>query len=86
MEKSILVIDTPESCAKCRMFSDVYTDMTCRGNGRTIDYPYPDNKIQDWCPLKGVPEKKGKNPYHNEHESGYVDGWNDCIDKILNGD
>lgn len=85
MGKSILVMDTPECCAKCRMFSDVYTDMTCRGNGRTIDYPYPDNKIQDWCPLQNAPEKKDKNPYHNEHESGYVDGWNDCIHQILNG-
>ena len=83
MGKSILVIDTPECCAKCRMFSDVYTDMTCRGNGRTIDYPYPDNKIQDWCPLKGVPERAD---HPNYCDNGRYDkGWNDCIDQILNG-
>lgn len=56
MGKSILVMDKPECCTKCRMFSDAYTDMTCRGNGRTIDYPYPDNKIQDWCPLQDMPD------------------------------
>ena len=25
--------------------------MTCRGNGKGIDYPYPDDKVQEWCPL-----------------------------------
>lgn len=52
MSKSILTIDTPDSCHKCPLFSDAYTDMTCRGNGRCIDYPYPRDKVQDWCPLK----------------------------------
>lgn len=51
MGKSILVIDTPECCDKCPLFSSAYTDMTCRGNGKGIDYPYPDDKVQEWCPL-----------------------------------
>lgn len=45
MSKSILVIDTPNNCNECPMFSSIYADMTCRGNRRTIDYPFPDNKI-----------------------------------------
>lgn len=34
MSKLILTIDTPDSCHKCPLFSDAYTDMTCRGNGQ----------------------------------------------------
>ena len=53
MSKAILVIDMPESCDKCPLFNDVYNDMCCLGlNNRTIDYPYPKDFRQDWCPLK----------------------------------
>ena len=33
----------------------------------------------DWCPLKKVPQRKDKDTY-NEH---YCDGYNDCLDEIL---
>lgn len=52
MSKAILVIDMPESCDKCPLFFGRYTDMGCRSlNNRTIDYPYPKDFRQDWCPL-----------------------------------
>lgn len=56
MGKSILVIDTPKSCSKCPIFQNIYNDMVCLGNHKTIDYPYPDNKVQDWCPLRQMQE------------------------------
>lgn len=57
--KAILVIDMPESCDKCPCFCGVYTDMCCKAlNNRTIDYPYPEDFRQDWCPLKPMPEKE----------------------------
>lgn len=80
MEKSILVIDTPDCCGKCPCFLETATDC-CGVNGEDIDA----NSKPNWCPLHDAPEKKAKNFYHNEHESGYVDGWNECVDKILNG-
>lgn len=53
MKKAVLIIDMPDSCSKCPLFSDFYTDMCCRGlNNRGIDYPYPKDFRQDWCPLK----------------------------------
>lgn len=79
MEKSILVMDTPESCGKCPCFLEVATDC-CGVNGKDIG----GQGKPDWCPLQDAPEKKAQNAYQNEHESGYVDGWNACIDKIMN--
>lgn len=53
MKKAVLIIDMPDSCSKCPLFNDVYSDMCCRGlNNRGIDYPYPEDFRQDWCPLK----------------------------------
>lgn len=98
MGKSILVMDTPECCMECQMcfhaddlsigkfeYRRLYS---CRFALSDVeDFYLPDilGEKPDWCPLQYAPEKKDKNPYHNEHESGYVDGWNDCLDKILNG-
>ena len=55
MSKSILVIDTPTSCSECPLFNGFYSDMTCRANSRSINYPYPENFRQDWCPLSPIP-------------------------------
>ena len=56
MSKSILVIDTPSSCSKCPLFGDYYSDMCCKGlNNRGINYPYPENFVQDWCPPSLLP-------------------------------
>lgn len=97
MGKSILVMDTPVCCMECPMC--FHADDISIGNleyrrlyscrfapSDAEDFYLPDilSKKPDWCPLQDVPEKKDKNPYHNEHESGYVDGWNACIDKIMN--
>lgn len=88
MSKSILIIDTPESCAKCPIFFGTYADMTCRGNGRTIDYPFPDNRIAEWCPLKEIPQKKPEieiRKNNDYRENFYINGYNDCLDEILGG-
>lgn len=87
MSKSILVIDTPECCCQCR-FSDADGDYCCLKENMVSDSNMISeeeylNKKPDWCPLQNAPDKKDKNTYHNEHESGYVDGWNDCLDEIL---
>jgi hypothetical protein len=52
MSKSVLVMDTPENCGKCKFISGFW----CRAmNGRRV----PNNDvIPNWCPLKPLPEKK----------------------------
>lgn len=57
--KAFLIIDMPDSCSKCPLFSDFYSDMCCNGlNNRSINYPYPKDFRQKWCPLKPVPDKR----------------------------
>ncbi len=100
MEKAILVIDMPNSCDKCPLFNGYYADMSCRGlNNRGIDYPYPEDFRQDWCPLKPAPEKiavpnwddsiKAENENAEKvgmymYDRGHYRGYNICIEKILN--
>lgn len=84
MNKSILVIDMPESCAKCPLFGDHYADMCCKGlNNRGINYPYPKDFRQDWCPLREIPEIKLSNvPYEADYPS-YARGFYDCLYNIM---
>lgn len=84
MKKAILVIDMPDSCRECPFFGSRYTDMCCGGmNNRTIDYPYPKDFKQDWCPLKAIPEIKLSNiPYEADYAS-YARGFYDCLYEIM---
>ena len=81
MNKAILVIDMPESCDKCPLFHGFYTDMTCGANNCGIDYPYPKDFRQNWCPLKEIPDRKDVNWLADN--AGWLCGWNDCLKEIL---
>lgn len=81
MNKAILAIDMPESCDKCPLFHGFYTDMTCGANNRGIDYPYPKDFRQNWCPLKEIPYRKDVNWLADN--AGWLCGWNDCLKEIL---
>lgn len=78
MSKSVLVIDTPEDCGKCKFISEFW----CRAmNGRRV----PNNDvIPNWCPLKPLPEKM-TGVVLTEHWGGVKKGWNACIDAITGG-
>lgn len=87
MSKSILVIDTPENCAKC----DLKDGYFCGITKRWID---EDCFLKpDWCPLRDLPEKKLKVKYQgngcfgiNEAmKNSFNTGFNACIDEILKG-
>lgn len=86
MGKSILVMETPEHCIDCPChFAYENGTVWCGKENKELLADDIETFKPDWCPLLDAPEKKDKNSYHNERESGYVEGWNDCIDKILNG-
>lgn len=87
MSKSILIIDTPNSCSKCPIKSQLYDiHYICCVNHRRIIIPGKEDK-PDWCPLKEIQEKK---IYDSLSEGNPVkawgNGWNACLDEILNGD
>lgn len=100
MSKSVLVIDTPETCLDCRFcyeldegveaccsISDDDKDASLM---KKIDceYGYCQGK-PDWCPLKPLPEKK---EYVDPTSSAKAKkniiavGWNTCINMIVKGD
>ncbi len=57
MSKAMLIMDMPERCAGCKL-SICLKDI---GIGRcfaTMELIDNFNKMQDWCPLREVPEKK----------------------------
>ena len=58
MNKSILIIDTPNSCADCSLKRGLF----CGENGNSLyEYIHYDESLNDkpsWCPLKPLPEKK----------------------------
>ena len=84
MSKAILVMDMPDSCDECPLFCNYYSDMCCGGlHNRTIDYPYPENFRQEWCPLKVIPEKLKSTNSLDEYEDGFVAGWNNFIEENL---
>lgn len=60
MSKAIVILDKmPESCDQCPLFNRFYSDMSCGAmQNRGINYPYPDDHRQSWCPLKEVEDDK----------------------------
>ena len=90
MSKAILILEKPNSCSECPLFCGHYSDMSCGGlNNRGINYPYPKDFRQDWCPLKELPEKqdldisKITDRDYLQYAGEYESGWNACLNEIL---
>ena len=77
-------MEMPESCDKCPCFHGYYSDMCCGvANNRGIDYPYPKDFRQRWCPLKPLPEEEVVEDLLDEYGDGWTDGWNAFREAIL---
>lgn len=78
MSKSILVIDTPESCIKCPLIKPISTftsqGYSCSRNDKKINHILDK---PDWCPLLDLPEK------YEPVSMNFERGFNACIDEIL---
>ena len=86
MSKSVLVIDTPESCRSCYLRGFTLNLQYCRGKLKDIKDV---STKPDWCPLKPLPEKKEYIvPIDNvESQKDIIAvGWNACIDEITGGE
>lgn len=89
MSKSVLVIDTPESCRSCYLRGFTLALQYCKVESEHIK----DTSVKpDWCPLKPLPDKmKSTGVYGREYFQSngkmpsYKIGWNDCIDEITGG-
>ena len=86
MSKSVLVIDTPETCYSCYLRKLIRNWSYCAVKSERIKNAMVK---PDWCPLKPLPEKMKVTGIYNYAylEAGgkppsYKIGWNDCIDAI----
>lgn len=79
MNKSILVLNTPENCCKCPLNNNYFCNAT---NNCTLKYV---NDRPNWCPLRPVPERYEDVPCDGGSLSDMSIGWNNCIDEILGG-
>ncbi len=80
MNKSVLVIDTPEKCISC-IYVGIF-HYFCKINCRDIKDV---STKPEWCPLKPLPEKKEYIvPIDNvESQKDIIAvGWNACLKEI----
>lgn len=80
MNKSVLVIDTPEKCISC-IYVGIF-HYFCKINCRNIKDV---STKPEWCPLKPLPEKKEYIvPIDNvESQKDIIAvGWNACLKEI----
>lgn len=95
MSKSILVIDTPETCldcmfcreiqegteACCELSKDIEDETLCRMI--TADYC---QQNPDWCPLKELPDKKEEKQYLTRTNSrGSIETYGETKDAVAVG-
>lgn len=78
--KVVATFDAPSCCCDCRVLREVPVDpyLYCMIAKKTLGDL---SIIQEWCPLKALPEKKV--PYGSDIFNDYINGWNDCVDEIL---
>lgn len=98
MSKSVLVIDTPENCYGC-LFGTAYCGvLEYVGLCELADcldydvilmteehYDCESKSRPDLCPLMDLPEKDNGDYPANTSDSGFAEGWNQCIDEITGG-
>lgn len=83
MSKSVLVIDTPENCDKCkiRAINLAWCNISRKSTSHhPSGKPMDERNRPDWCPIKPLPEKKDF--WEEEHGGKFSEGWNACIDEI----
>lgn len=79
--KALIVLDNqPDRCADCTLTDSLMCAICCRH----ISNYERDHKKPDWCPIVSLPDKKGNDCVTILADS-YRDGWNDCIDRIVQG-
>ena len=94
MSKSILVIDTPKSCADCDLCHTEDYDYrryidgnkVCGAENMCVNNYYQNNAKPNWCQLHEMPQKKEKIPIkmNCDYEANlYANGYNAAIDDIL---
>ena len=82
MRKAILVIDMPDSCKECMCYVLGASNNFCEITRFAI---FDSATKPNHCPLKPIPEKYDMNNVvcDRDYKGEYEDGYNACIDEIL---
>ena len=78
-KKSVLVIDTPETCIHCPLLNSA-DECTVQDDDANFNAGDSWDELIKGCPLKELPERR---KYGEEFFNGDVKGWNDCLKTIL---
>ena len=90
MAKAVLIMDMPGSCFSCNLCHINSSGGEDRCQAFEVSRPVNSETYEkpDWCPLRELPEKKDRNSPEKvecgNFGTGYIAGFNDCLDKILN--
>ena len=96
MSKSVM--ETPENCYVCPFGTAYCSALEYEGLCELADcldcdvilmteehYDCESKSRPDWCPLMDLPEKDNGDYPANTSDSGFAEGWNQCIDEITGG-
>ena len=84
MNKAILVIDMPSCCYECFAFDDSGDHPMCLVTEEYRGYKFRAREQKmDKCPLKELPEKMSGYDSIKYQWGEYEDGWNHCIDCLI---
>ena len=85
MSKAILVLDMPSCCNECFALDEYGDCPLCLITKEQKGYTFKTREQRmDKCPLKPIPEKQIYYTF-NEYDNAAMNGWNECIDTILEG-
>ena len=95
MSKSVIVIDTPETCVDCQFCCEFHEDtkaccsITDYDKDKTLmkEIDCEDGYCQgkpNWCPLKPLPDRKEITEKYRWEDRlpSFKCGWNWCLDEI----
>lgn len=82
------------NCEECPLFSYEYDDRGIKRNlclytENTLWWEDDEIKVDEDCPFEKLPRKKNitlaekKEGHYELFTKNYVQGWNDCLDKII---
>ena len=89
MSKSALIIDTPDTCSKCPFMYEFNGIKKCHilnivNFGKAIiPRDILTTGCKEECPFVELPEKMSMDTADYAHEASYIQGWNECLEKIL---
>lgn len=84
MDKAVLVIDMPSCCDECFALDDNGDYPFCIITQEQRGYTFRTREQKmDRCPLKPMPKKLEGNDSVYYQWGDYEDGWNHCIDNLI---